>query len=373
MPVSGIVRRVLLIAAGSLAVFLGLEIGLRLWHGERVLATSNFVLVPTDVFRANRWEVYDPLLGWRLPDYQAGTYFGGTLTTGELGVRMNSDRVEPVPRGAILAVGDSFTVGFGVSDADSWPARLEKLLGIPVVNAAAAGWGVDQTVLRAESLTPVLQPRALIVGIYDADVSRNTYEAFGTGYKPFFHVENGQGELRGTPVPLAQPEYVDDAFRRLFGRSFVAHRLMLRWRREEWLKERQPLYRRLYDDEKGLEISCYLMDRLVRLRDQYEVEILVLMLYAAGAYSLDSPPWPGPQLLACADGRDLPTADSWPLIKRFADSDPRRFKELWRVEGGTLGHLSSQGNQLVAILLRDTGRPLFGARMLVKEHKVSRP
>jgi len=373
VTLSRIARKILPAVAVSLAVLLALEIGFRLWHGVRVLETANFALVPTDIFRARPWEVYDPLLGWRLPDYRAGPYWGGTMATGELGVRMNSNSVEPVPRGAILAVGDSFTVGFGVSDADSWPARLEKLLGRPVVNAGVAGWGVDQTILRAESLVPILRPRSLIVGIFHQDVMRNTFEAFGKGYKPYFHVENGQGELRGTPVPLEQPEYTDDAFRWFFGRSFVVHKLMLRWYGDEWLKERQPLFKRLYDDEKGLEISCYLMDRLVRLRDQYDVEILVLMQYDADAYSQDTPPWAGPQVLACAEERGLATVDSWPLIKRIADSDPRLFRELWFVENMSLGHMSPKGNQLVAKLLRDAGRPLLGARKPVKEHRISRP
>jgi len=373
VAIAEIARKALLTAVSSLAAFLVLEIGLRLWHGVKVLETSNFVLVPTDIFRANRWEVYDPLLGWRLPDYQAGIYFGGTITTGEVGVRMNSDTVAEVPRGAILAVGDSFTMGFGVADADSWPARLESLLGRPVVNAGVAGWGVDQMVLRAEFLVPVLRPRALVVGIFELGVLRNAYEAFGPGYKPYFHVENGQAELRGTPVPLAQPEYTDDVFRSFFGHSFVVHRLMLRWRRDEWLKERRPLFKQLYDDEKGLEITCYLMDRLVRLQDQHDLGILVLMQYSADAFTQDAPPWPSQEVLTCAEERGLATVDSWSLIKKIADSDPKRFKRLWRQENRSLGHLSPQGNQLVAALLRDAGRPLLGVLKPVKEHVISQP
>ena len=169
VTLSRIARKVLPVVAVSVAVLLALEIGLRLWHGVRVLDTANFVLVPADLFRGRPWEVYDPLLGWRLPDYRAGPYWGGTMATGELGVRMNSDTIERVPRGAVLAVGDSFTVGSCVANSDSWPARLENLLGRPVVNAGTAGWGVDQTVLRAESLTPILRPRSLVVGILAID------------------------------------------------------------------------------------------------------------------------------------------------------------------------------------------------------------
>lgn len=325
-----------------------------MWDGRKVLDASNFALVPTDLFRAYHWQVYDPFLGWRLPDYQAGPYYEGTMTTGELGVRMNSDAVAPVPRGAILAVGDSFTMGACVSNSDSWPARLEKLSGQFVVNAAADGWGVDQIVLRAESLVPILRPRALIVGIFEHDVVRTTYEAFGPAHKPYFRLESGEASLRGTPVPMVQPEYSDDAFRWFFGHSYLVHKLMLRWRRDEWLKERKPIMKQLYKDEEGLAISCHLMDRLTWLRDRYDLEIQVLMQYRAGAFSQDDPPWTGPPVLACARERSLAVVDSWPLIKGIADSDPRRFRDLWCVENRTLGHMSPEGNQLVATLLSDS-------------------
>jgi hypothetical protein len=331
-----------------------MEIGVRLWWGYEVLEIGNFVLVPADVFRGYHWQVYDPILGWRLPDYQVGPYYGGTMATGEFGIRMNSDTVAPVPREAILAVGDSYTLGSCVSNSDSWPARLERLSGQLVVNGAADGWGVDQIVLRAESLVPILRPRALIVGIFDHDVVRTTYEAFGTAHKPYFRVESGEAILRGTPVPMVQPEYTDDAFRSFLGHSFLVHKLMLRWRRDEWLKNRKPLFKQLYDDHEGLAISCHLMDRLVRLRDRHDLEITVLMQYPAAAFSQDDPPWAGPPVLACARERGLGTVDSWSLLKGIADSDSRGFRELWCVENRTLGHMSPQGNQLVATLLSDS-------------------
>lgn len=67
----------------------------------------------------------------------------------------------------MIAVGDSFTAGSEVADAETWPAQLERLIDGPVINAGVGGYGTDQMILRSESLLPVLQPSAVVVGILD--------------------------------------------------------------------------------------------------------------------------------------------------------------------------------------------------------------
>ena len=59
---------------------------------------------------------------------------------------------------------------------------MERLVKIPVLNAACGAWGVDQIVLRVEQLAPTLKPALVIVGILDQDVLRNNYRMFGGGY-----------------------------------------------------------------------------------------------------------------------------------------------------------------------------------------------
>src|SRR5262245_5906106 len=116
---------------------------------------------------------YDPLLGWR----QRANVRWGEYTMGDLGVRMNSgaESRRPLAPGAVVAVGDSFTAGSEVADAETWPAQLERLIGRPVINAGVGGYGTDQMILRAESLLPVLQPSAVVVGILDDDINRAGY------------------------------------------------------------------------------------------------------------------------------------------------------------------------------------------------------
>src|SRR6185312_14962905 len=100
------------------------------------------------------------------------------------GVRMNQAEVRPLPRSAILAVGDSFTFGAEVEDSQSWPAALERIVGTPVVNGGVGGYGSDQIVLRAEQLMAELQPRTVIVSFLDGDILRAGYSLFHGALKP---------------------------------------------------------------------------------------------------------------------------------------------------------------------------------------------
>ena len=44
--------------------------------------------------------------------------------------------------------GDSFTQGNEVSDQDTYPAELERILGVPTANLGVSGYGPDQALLR---------------------------------------------------------------------------------------------------------------------------------------------------------------------------------------------------------------------------------
>jgi hypothetical protein len=71
------------------------------------------------------------------------------------GVRLNGDAdaaPEVTAGNATLAIGDSFTFGDEVHDADTWPACLERRWHAPVVNAGVFGYGAAQAVLRAQQM-----------------------------------------------------------------------------------------------------------------------------------------------------------------------------------------------------------------------------
>lgn len=77
-----------------------------------------------------------------------------------------------------LAVGDSFTVGFGVQAEESWPEQLEELLqrsrgaGVEVVNAGVSGYSLRQIRATADELLEPTAARLMLVGVYPGAVER---------------------------------------------------------------------------------------------------------------------------------------------------------------------------------------------------------
>ena len=161
-----------------------LEVALRAVDGLPLVPTENLIAKRIDLLNVNTASVYDPVLGWIIkPGFEIRDK-NTTFFTGEFGVRMNQDRILPVPHNAILATGDSFTAGSEVADAESWPAHLQQRLGMPVVNAAAGAWASDQIVLRAEQLLPKLSPTTVIASFLVDDISRAEYRVYGGAANP---------------------------------------------------------------------------------------------------------------------------------------------------------------------------------------------
>lgn len=75
-------------------------------------------------------------------------------------------RCRPVDRylgNEILAIGDSFTLGLGVNQQDSWVSQLEYLLDCPVLNFSLNGASNDWIARKIKDLLMVFNPRCIIV------------------------------------------------------------------------------------------------------------------------------------------------------------------------------------------------------------------
>jgi len=81
-----------------------------------------------------------------------------------------------------------------VHDVESWPAQVEVRLRISMVNAGVPGYGIDQMVLRAETLLDAMKPRALVVSLIPNWIGRNELSInIGMG-KPYF--DHGRAALQ---------------------------------------------------------------------------------------------------------------------------------------------------------------------------------
>ena len=350
----GLLANLSLAFASFLAFFLILEAGIRLYSGVPVFATTNFVIQALDIIRVNSGAmVFDDVLGWRLKD-DVGTPGSGFLTS-QYGIRTNGIRRSPaLPKGAVIAVGDSFTAGSGVRDEETFPAQLEKLVGIPVINGAAGAWSVDQMVLRAEMLAETASPSAVIVGIMVHDTLRNGFDLFGGGYKPWFKLVDGKAILQGIPVRRFEKEPVNLGLRRrIFGHSWLVHWSMTRLGYlDRWVLDAYR-YRSVMSEQQAVAVSCGLMSRLRALQDRYGSKVIVLMLWGAVDMELPERRWFGPPVLECARQAGLETLDLYPVLYGLSKADKKRFESLWIDEGGVLGHPSAEGHALTARLLNE--------------------
>lgn len=365
------VRRLLpplaLVIGSTLFAFTIIEMLLRASYLQDPWTARNFTVDPVNQQVTNLAITYDPVLGYIA---RPGMRDGRMHSHGEMGIRVNrtlrkGEANPPLPRGGVLAVGDSFTFGSEVADADSWPAQLEKMTGIPVVNAGAGGYGIDQAILRAEQLLDLVAPSAIVVSFIPDNVGRNEYSVNGGLIKPYFAVVNGRLELQNVPVPAYQPSRAHiGRLRKVFGYSYAIF----------WAADRLGLGKRwqVYEGEvrrehkEGVEVSCLLWQRLADKVNGRNVRLIALAQYAGiqinGHYKARES-FQVERILDCARSAGFTVVDSYGELRRRFEADEKSFWRLWvrqpHDKNWHTGHMSVEGNRVTAQLLAES----IGARL----------
>jgi hypothetical protein len=224
-----------------------MELALRLADGD-LLSTRSLRAIPPQA--AITTVAHDPELG-HVPSPGRYHYSDGTTRTVDV-ERLRSNGPDALRGEAyVLAIGGSSTFGDAVEDSDTWPAQLERRLGVRVANAGVSAYGIDQAVLRAEQLLEHHRPRLVVLAV-DAESVERCELSHVARHKPWLAVDEGDLVLRGTPVPEA-PRRVD-ASRDWLGRSFVLDALMRRVAPDWWSLERQRV-----DLPRGDEVAARLL------------------------------------------------------------------------------------------------------------------
>lgn len=185
--------------------------------------------------------VPDPLLGFRhLPDLDvvlAGhPDFSYRLRTNSRGLRT---AIEDGPVD-VVALGDSFTGGYGVDEKVAWPAQLARLGGLTVANLGISGFGAgsELAMLRQEGLR--LRPRLVLWQFFANDLldaaSFAAWQAAGQG--DFLAWERAR-TLPAAAAALSTPAV---ALRGLLHRHLVSYELA-KWalRQGVYAAQRRPV------------------------------------------------------------------------------------------------------------------------------------
>lgn len=352
---SSLGANVFLACISMLASLAVVEIGVRLATGRPVLSLQSWRAEKIARSTFGERAQFDPLLGWTLQEW----YSSENYNTIEHGIRRNFEE-EDIRTGGILAVGDSFTDGWDdVGDEETWPAHLEKLTGIPVLNGGVGGYATDQIVMRAEQLLPLVRPKTLVVGFLEEDISRTGYSVFGAP-KPYHTLEGG--ELKYHPAgPILVHEQGISRFsagtREALGHSamfdFVLSRLAPRY----WYGSAgQEAFAKVDNNPVG--VTCALLERLKRRTTEAGIRTLLFMQHGwQMIVDKDAPSTNAQQVSACAARLGIEVVDQFPPLRAIAAANRDALRDFYVREGDGYGHMSSQGNLHAAELLANALRP----------------
>jgi hypothetical protein len=317
-----------------------------------LLTLRNFVADRIILFGSAYPSQYDAELGW-VP--KAGfeseqNVWGKRVSIDDQSFRRNGPRAPNDTASPLLMVGDSFVFGDEVEDDATQPAHLEQILGAPVLNAGVFGYGIDQSVLRAERVATQRRPRAVVLGFIPDDIDRSTMSIRTGVEKPYFELDaRGELVLRNVPTSRARPRIEDLGWvRSVLGYSYLADSLMRRLGKGDvWYVGgfRTVWVRR--DPARAVELSCKLLARLDGFARENDLPFLAVAEYAAphvyGGSNARNELAQTRALLDCARAQGVEVLDLLPALTAERARDPGRFSTLYaRI------HHSSAGNRFVA-------------------------
>jgi len=186
------------------------------------------------VAQSGEFVSYDETLGWRLAPGAKGRIASAEFDTAFAIDAHGARMAREVPyardplRKRVLLLGDSFTFGYGVQDAQRFGDLLAaRLPGVEIVNLGVLATGTDQQWLLYQREGVKYGADLVVLGYMTDHIVRNARTSLVVGggkvvSKPAFALEGGLLELRNVPVPREGPLVTFSALARLVGRARAA-------------------------------------------------------------------------------------------------------------------------------------------------------
>lgn len=197
-------KRILVAGVGSL---------LSLLLVEGVASVGLALLASPDgrIVAERRHTEFDPDLGWiHRPNCRVPNLYGKGkgLTTNAQRIRASSDLPATLAPGRhrIVCAGDSFTLGYGVGDADTWAAQLAaQLPDTETVNMGQGGYGADQAWLWYRRDATFEHDTLLFAPIAEDFTRMAERTKFGLP-KPWVTLRDGRPVVANTPLSPPNPK-----------------------------------------------------------------------------------------------------------------------------------------------------------------------
>lgn len=184
-----------------------LLIGVGLTGAEGLLRWRQAVVAGSDRLNPGMIQ-YDPRLGWRLSPGWQGDHrhhdFTARYRINDEGFRYDPALSTPRRGRVIAVVGDSFTFGLGVNDAEPFVSRLNRNGRHTYLNLALPGSSTDQQALLLEEVLPRYRPDEVWLVVYVGNDLLDNQRARPlqlNAAKPHFELHAGELRLNNTPVP----------------------------------------------------------------------------------------------------------------------------------------------------------------------------
>lgn len=177
------------------SVLLSIFLGISIFQPSQFPKLHLIKNVYTDIHNTTQYDTslsqFDSELGYLYRPNIKGVFknweFGpNTYTTNKLGLRDDSASANAP---TIITLGDSFTTGWGVEQDETYADRLEKLLGVKVLNAGISSYGTIREGILLKKL-PLDSCKLIILQYCYNDIAENKEWSDsllqGNSYKPSF-------------------------------------------------------------------------------------------------------------------------------------------------------------------------------------------
>jgi len=302
---------------------------------------------------------YDRDLGWvnRPNVYLPNMYGPGKfLKTNSQGFRNDHDFSQSVPPGKvrIICSGDSFTLGFGVDNENTWPQLLATHApNLETVNMGQGGYGSDQAYLWFKRDGQPLVHNVHLFAVIYPDLYRMQHASFNGYGKPQLKIANGRLVVTNVPVPRSVEVWAPRLAR---AEDALADLAVTRLLRSTFgLDKSAPAVPSEERNEATVQLLTLMLDDLVTANRETNSTLVLAYLPIREELSWKNPGYWRGVLADYARQHGVPFVD---LSDDFRRLPPETLDKYFIVKGaidarGAAGHYTEAGNAFVAGLLYD--------------------
>jgi len=322
-------------------------------------AASGVLVVYNGVFRRadlaeRKHTEYDEDLGWiNKPNVSIPNLYGPgiALNTNSLRLRASTEFSTSVPAGKVRIVcsGDSFTLGYGVADQETWCHVLSQLdTRLETANMGQGGYGVDQAYLWYRRDGARLDHDMQVFAFITYDFERMMQARF-LGYpKPLLRIRDAQLVTTNVPVPRGLSTGLVRSLSSVLLELRITRLLATFSRRAGWGNSEEDGVRET--EQLARDIVSLILDDLERLNEERNSQLVLVHLPTAEDYLGSSSGRWRSFLEQEAVRRSIPYVY---LIEELRQLPRERLTQLFIPRGaidhpGAAGHYTAEGHDFVA-------------------------